>query len=226
MKLAWLGLLIAPFLATAADIREARDRQDKTALQSAVTGLAAAAEKSANDATAQYRLAVAQSHLAEVLQELGDKQGAAGTAEAGIRAAERAVALKGTVAEHHRILGTLCGQVIPANILRAMRYGRCALDSVNKAIELDPRSSDAYLSKGVGNYYLPATFGGGPELAVQDFRKAIELNSKSSDAYLWLGIALRKLGKNQEARSALQQSVALNPNRVWARQQLEKTPAK
>ena len=30
MRLAWLGLLIAPFLATAADIRAARDRQDKT----------------------------------------------------------------------------------------------------------------------------------------------------------------------------------------------------
>jgi len=226
MRFIWLGLSIAPLLAMGADLRAARDRQDKPALQSAVSELAAAAGQRANDSAAQYQLALAESYLAEVLQELGDKKGAAGAAQDGIRAAERAVELKGTVAEHHRILGTLCGQVIPANVLLAMRFGRCAMDSVKKAIELDPQFSDAYLSRGVGNYYLPPTFGGGPELAVQDFRKAIQLSSKSSEAYLWLGIALRKLGKNQEARSALQQSVALNPNRVWARQQLEKTPAK
>jgi tetratricopeptide (TPR) repeat protein len=226
MNLAWLGLLIAPALTLAADLGVARDRQDKAALQTAVAGLAAAAGKSPNIAAAQYRLALAESYLAEVSQELGDKAGAREAAEAGIRAAERAVALQASAAEHHRILGTLCGQVIPANVLLALRYGRCALDSVNKALELDPKSSDAWLSKGVGNYYLPPSFGGGLELAVQDLRKAIQLNPKSADAHLWLGIALRKLGKNPEARAAIERSLALNPNRLWTKQQLAKTPAK
>lgn len=140
-------------------------------------------------------------------------------------AAKRAVELKPDDAENHRILGTLCGQVIPANVLAGLRYGRCALDSIKKAIEIDPESSTAWLSRGVGNYYLPESFGGGINLAITDFQKSIQLNPQSPDAYLWLGIALRKAGRNSQARAALARSVELNPRRIWTKQQLDKTPA-
>ena len=76
---------------------------------------------------------------------------------------------------------------------QGLKYAKCALESVNKAIELDPKSSMAYLSHGVGNYYLPQAFGGGIDLAIKDFRKAIELNPKNADAWLWLGVALRQM---------------------------------
>ena len=81
----------------------------------------------------------------------------------------------------------------------------------------------AYLSHGVGNYYLPQAFGGGIELAIKDFRKALELNPKNADAWLWLGVALRRANQPAEAQKAFAQSIQINPNRVWARQQLEKT---
>lgn len=219
------SLLLAPWLA-ASELEAARDAQDTAKLEALIAPLAEAAAKNGKDATAQYRLALARSYLAEVALELRDKARAKSAAEAGIQAAERAVALAGNVAEHHRILGTLCGQVIPANVLAGLRYGRCATESVNKAIELDLKSSAAYLSRAVGNYYLPEGLGGGAQLAVQDCQKAIELNPKSADAYLWLGIALRKLNRNQEAQAAIRRSLELNPRRAWARQQLEKTPAK
>ncbi len=224
MPFAWLGLAAAAALSLSADLGAARDRQDRAALQAAVAGLAEAARKSPDAATAQYRLALAESVLAEVSLELGDRAGAREAAEAGIRAAERAVALQGTSAENHRLLGTLCGQVIPADILAAVRYGRCALDSLNRALALDPKSPEAWLSKGVGNYYLPAAFGGGVDLAIQDLRKAAQLDPKSADAQLWLGIALRRAGRNAEARAAIERSLKLNPNRAWAKQQLAKTP--
>ncbi|HSW51267.1 MAG TPA: tetratricopeptide repeat protein, partial [Bryobacteraceae bacterium] len=185
-----------------------------------------AAQQSPGDPAAHFRLAEARSYQAEVLLELGDRAGARQAAEAGIRAAERAVALQAGSSENHRILGTLCGQVIPANLLLALKYGRCASDSIQKALELDPKSARAYLSRGVGNYYLPPAFGGGPELAVRDFRTAIQLSPKLAEAHLWLGIALRKTGKNAEARSAINRSLELDPDRVWAKQQLEKTPPK
>ncbi|MBX5497100.1 MAG: tetratricopeptide repeat protein, partial [Bryobacteraceae bacterium] len=145
-------------------------------------------------------------------------------AEAGIRAAERAVSLKPEVSENHRILGTLCGQIIPANVLAGLRYGKCAMESINKALELDPKSAKAHLSRGVGNYYLPPAFGGGVELAIRDMEKAIQLDPRLADAYLWLGVALRKANRNAEAQKALKRSIELNPDRIWARQQLEKTP--
>jgi tetratricopeptide (TPR) repeat protein len=207
------------------ELSRARDLQDRAAIEKLLPALASAAQRGSTDATAQYALALAQSYLSEVALELRDKEAAARAAETGIRAAEKAVQLDGTKAEYHRLLGALCGQIIPANVLAGLRYGKCALESVNKALELDPKSSDAWMSRGVGNYYLPAQFGGGTEKGIADLEKAIKLNPKSADAHLWLGIALRKLNRNAEARQALAKSVELNPRRVWAKQQLEKTPA-
>jgi tetratricopeptide (TPR) repeat protein len=83
----------------------------------------------------------------------------------------------------------------------------------------------AYVSRGVGNYYLPPALGGGPELAIKDFQRAIQLKPGNAEAYLWLGIALRKLNRNAQAREAFNKSLELNPRRVWVRRQMEKTPA-
>jgi tetratricopeptide (TPR) repeat protein len=217
--------IVACLRALPRELEQARDRQDRAALEKIVASFGAIAGKQANDAQAQYMLALADSVLAEVATELKDKNGGRAAAEAGIKAAERAVALKPDVAEHHRILGTLCGQVIPANVLAGLKYGRCAMDSINKAIELDPKSPLGYVSHGVGNYYLPGAFGGGAELALKDFQKAIQLDPNLAEAHLWMGIALRKLNRNEEARSALGKALQLNPDRLWTKQQLEKTPA-
>ncbi len=50
------------------------------------------------------------------------------------------------------------------------------------------------------------------------------LDANSADAHLWLGIALRKLNRNAEARKEFERAAKLNPARIWAKQQLEKTP--
>jgi tetratricopeptide (TPR) repeat protein len=225
MRLFTTVLLLATAVAAAQDLEDSRDQQDREALEKQIAILRAAAEKQSSNAAAQYKLALAQSYLSEVALELRDRNQAKTSAEAGMDAARRAVDLKPDDAENHRILGTLCGQVIPANVLAGLRFGRCALDSIKKALEIDPKSSNVWLSRGVGNYYLPESFGGGVKLAIDDFQKAIRLNAKSADAHLWLGIALRKAGRNAEARKALARSIELNPRRLWTRQQLEKTPA-
>jgi len=187
--------------------------------------MSAEAQKQPDDAVAQYKLALAESYVGEVAIELRDKSQAHSAAEAGIKAAERAVALKPDNAEYHRVYGTLCGQAISAMGLQGIKYGRCAQEEVNKAVQLDPKSAINYVSRGVGYYYLPQALGGGMELAIKDFQKAIELDPKLTEAHLWLGLALRKSNKNPEARKEFQRVVETNPARVWAKQQLEKTPA-
>jgi tetratricopeptide (TPR) repeat protein len=207
------------------DIHKARDKQDTASLDRIAQQLASIADSHPSDADAQYRAAYAASTRAEVAAELRDKNQQRAASEAGLKLVERAVTLKPDSAEYHRVKGTLCGQEAAAlGGLGALKYGKCALDEVGKAIQIDPKSSVNYLSHGVGNYYLPAALGGGVELAIQDFQKAIELDPKSGEAYLWLGVALRKANKNAEAHKAFEKAVALNPNRVWAKQQLEKTP--
>jgi tetratricopeptide (TPR) repeat protein len=222
-----MGLICLLALTGAAwggELEAARDRQDLAALEAIVARLSAAAEQAPSDAGKQYRAALASSYLAEVALELRDRAKARSAAEAGIRAAERALALEPATAEYHRVLGTLCGQVVPANVLAGLRYGKRAREAIAKALELDPRSSAAWLARGVGNYYLPPAFGGGTEQAIADIRKAIELDAASADAWFWLGLALRKENRNPEARRAFTRSLELNPARVWAKRQLEKTP--
>ncbi|HXS98900.1 MAG TPA: tetratricopeptide repeat protein [Candidatus Limnocylindrales bacterium] len=212
-------------MAAQSPLEMARDQQDRAALQKLVNEAADAAAKAPNDADAQYRMAVASSYLAEVALEVKDKKQAEEVAERGVKAAERAVSLKPD-SRSYVVLGTLCGQVVPANVLTGMGYAKRAQDAIEKAIQKDPKSSKAYEARGVGNYYLPKAFGGGYDLAIADFRKAIELDPKNAEAYLWLGLSLRKQNKDGEARRAFEQSLQLDPNRVWTKQQLDKTPAK
>ena len=211
-------------LFNSAELQKARDAQDRGALERMASQFSAATAKQPDDAAAFYRLALAQSYLAEIAMETGDKNQARSAAEAGIKAADRATALKPESAEYHRIWGTLCGQAIPANVLAGLKYGRCAQDEVNKAIQMDPKGAINYVSRGAGNYYLPAAMGGGVEVAIKDFQKAIELDPRLAEAHLWLGIALRKANRDPEARKELEKAVSLDPGRIWAKQQLEKTP--
>lgn len=230
MRLTTIAILLTlpPLVALdlPADLKKARDAQDRAALDQLAAAASSAAQARAGDAPTLYKAALAELVRAEVFMELRDKNAARAAAENGIRHAEKAVAAKPDSGEYHRVLGALCGQVIPANPLLGLRYGRCALDEVSKAVELAPKSALPYLSRGVGNYYLPPSFGGGTDLALKDIEKAIQIDAADADAWLWRGIVLRKMNRNAEARQALQKSLQLNPARVWAKQQLEKTPEK
>jgi tetratricopeptide (TPR) repeat protein len=222
------ALLLLPLLCHAADeLILLRDHQDRKGLETKAAALEAAAGKKPGDAGAWYRGALAYSYAAEVAMEQGDKGGSKRAAESGVAMAERAIEINGRNAEYYRVLGTLCGQIVPANPMAGILiYGKKAKDALDKAVALDPKSSRAFLAHGVGYYYLPPSFGGGPAKAIQDFQRAIRLDPKSAEAYLWMGIALRKQNQNAKAREALSKSLALDPERLWAKQQLAKTPAK
>ena len=222
-----LAIFIAAFMAAAAPspLEVARDKQDRAALTELATQASAAAAKTPNDAEAQYRAALANSYLAEVAIELRDRKAGRQIAEQGMKFAEKAVALKPANAEYYRLLGTLYGQAV-TDIMSGLNYGPKAKDAINKAVEKAPKSSMMYVARGVGNYYVPAQLGGGAKLSIPDFQKAIELDPANAEAYLWLGLSLRKENRDAEARQAFTKSLELNPNRIWAKQQLEKTPAK
>lgn len=221
-----LTLGIAMTVAAApASLETARDSQDRVLLQTMIKNLALNAEKEPNTHWMQHSLALAHSYLAEVMIEQRDRKGARPVAEQGIKHAEKAVALQPQNAEYYRVLGTLYGQAI-TDLMSGLSYGPKAKSAIAKAMELAPKSSMVWVAQGVGNYYLPAALGGGTQNAIASLRKAIELDPKNAEAYLWLGVSLRKDGKDAEARQAFTKSLQLNPNRVWVKQQLDKTPAK
>ena len=208
------------------DLVAARDRGDSSALDSYIKVAKASADKN-NSPDSLYQLALAYSYGAEVAFEKHDKSKSEQLAEAGLDVARKAVSANDKNSEYHRLVGALCGQVIPATnpLMGALKYGSCARDEISRAIALDSRNALAYVSRGIGNYYLPAQMGGGPEAAIPDFDKAISLNPKLSEAYLWKGITLRKQHRDKDAHAALEEAVQLAPDRIWAKEQLAKTPA-
>lgn len=214
------AILLLLASASSMDLEKARDAQDLTALAAAISSLEGAARKQPEAASAQYELALARSYQAEVALELRDKNLAAQAADAGIAAARRAVAAAPLNAEYHRLLGTLCGQIIPANIMAGVKHGKCAKEAIEKAVQLDPNSARAWVSHCVGNYYLPRMFGGGVDRALPDCQKAVKLAPQSAEAHLWLGLVLRKAGRAAEAKEALLKSLEINPRRIWTKQQL------
>ena len=228
----WLMLVLGTeFIYAAApqanELKAARDRQDLLALDHYIVLRQSAAKANPQSADAEYELALAESYAAEVAMEQKDKRKSEGYAEAGMEPVQKATELNGNSAEYHRLHGALCGQVIPANpLMGTLKYGPCAKDEIDKAIALDGKLALAYVSRGVGNYYLPASMGGGLDIALKDFDTAINLNPKLDEAYLWKGVTLRKANRDIEARQAFEAALKLNPNRAWARQQLDKTPAK
>jgi tetratricopeptide (TPR) repeat protein len=204
----------------------ARDHQDLVTLNQLIAHYEQTAKANPRCAECFYKLALANSYAAEVAMELRDKRKSEAYAEAGIDFAQKATASDANNAEYHRLEGELCGQAIPANpIFGALKYGQCAKEEIDKAIQLDAKLAMAFVSRGVGNYYLPSSMGGGLDIALKDFDKALSLDPKLSEAYLWKGVTLRKANRNVEARQAFQKALEISPQRLWAKQQLDKTPA-
>ncbi len=218
--------LLAQATASKDELTTARDKQDSATIDRLISRYGDAAKQNQKSADVQYKLALSYSYGAEVATEMHDKKRAERLAEAGLEAAQKAVNQSESNAEYHRLEGALCGQVIPANpIMGALKYGQCAKDEIDKAIQLDGKLAMAYVSRGVGSYYLPAQMGGGVDPALKDFDKAISLDPNLAEGYLWKGVALHKANRNNEARQALEKSLQLDPDRIWAKDQLNKLPA-
>lgn len=158
--------------------------------------------------------------------EMRLKAKAADYAERGFPIAEKLVDQNPKNAEDHRLLGAICGQVIPASpLMGTMKYGPCAKAEIDKAIQIDPKFALAYVTRGVGQFYLPASFGGGVEPALKDLDTAISLDPKLAEAYTWKGVVLAKAKRYADAKSAFDAAARLDPGRLWIKQEIAKLPA-
>ncbi|MFN8555331.1 MAG: tetratricopeptide repeat protein [Candidatus Obscuribacterales bacterium] len=102
---------------------------------------------------------------------------------------------------------------LKAHALNAQSKFAEALPLLDQAIELDPRLTDAYISRSFSYGKL-----GQIQKALKDVQKALEIDSNNEVAYNNRGFLFLRLGQYDKAISDFSKAVALNPDdeAAWA----------
>ena len=225
MKLTALALMVICFVSLAGfssneDVslvaaRKARDRGDVKALQSEI-GNAERKVAETKSFEAYVRLALLQDWMCEVGESSNDQKLAKAAAEGGVAAAEMAVKLNPNSSQAHQLLADLLGELAQNVMGGGMKLGKRYTDEADKAIELDPRNADAYITRGIIYLYTPEGFGGNKQKAFEFFTKAVELDSHLDTSHIWLAMFYLDAGKANEALREINEARRLNPGRMFS----------
>jgi tetratricopeptide (TPR) repeat protein len=90
--------------------------------------------------------------------------------------------------------------------LTGMKATERAMPMIEKALEIDPESSEAFAALGLARWQI-----GQKDAAESALRQAIKLNDDYIPAYLWLGGLLGEIGRLPEQNQILQQAMAIDP---------------
>jgi len=90
--------------------------------------------------------------------------------------------------------------------LTYMKSTERAMPMIEKALEIDPESSEAFAALGLARWHI-----GQKDAAESALRQSIKLNDDYIPAYLWLGGLLGELGRLPEQRQVLQQAMLIDP---------------
>lgn len=196
--------------------RKARDHASVEALQRIVAKARkeAAAKKSFE---AYLRLALFEVWMCEAAESRQNNKLFKQAAEAGVAAAEKAVALNPNSSDAHQLLGDLLSQLIPHVYGGGMRYGQRSTDAMDRAIELDPNNINAYVSRAISYYYTPDSFGGNKSKAFELLKKAVEIDSLADSPHIWLAIFHLDAGRREEALTEINLALSANPERVFTK---------
>ena len=194
--------------------RKARDHAAVAELQKLVAAAGkAAAEKQSLEA--YLRLALFNVWLCEAIESHTDDKLFKQAAEAGVAAAERAVALDPNSSDAHQLLGDLLSQLIPHVYGGGMRYGQRATVELERAIELNPKNVNAYVSRAISYYYSPDSFGGSKPKAFELLRKAVEIDAAQDAPHIWLALFALDAGQLAEAQREIKLALKANPERAF-----------
>lgn len=154
--------------------------------------------------------------MCEAARLNGDSKGAKKAVEAGMAAARKAEELDDKSSEARRLLGQHLGNLMPMVFAGGMRHGARSTKELERALALDPKNAEAYVSRAVGYHFTPGMFGGSEEKALELLKKAIELDPKNENARIWLAQVYLELKKKNDALKEIQEARRINPARRYA----------
>lgn len=172
-------------------------------VDAAAVGMALTVERAARLAAAETALIMALSLAPQHARAhwlLGNIKMFTNRAAQGIAECEQALALDRNLANAHAYIGR-------AKYL--LGRGEETEAHVQEALRLSPRDTEAFvwmIFAGFAKLQL-----GADQEAVARFRRSVEINQNHPRAHIYLATALANLGQRDEARSAAQTGLALDP---------------
>ena len=194
--------------------RKSRDRAEVAQLRQLVEHARREAEETERF-EAYLRLALFNVWLCEAAEAHQNNEVFKQAAEGGVAAAERAVELNPQSSEAHQLLGDLLNQLIPHVFGGGMRYGKRSTDELDKAIELDPKNAEAYVSRAISYYYTPESFGGSRRKAFELLTKAAGIDPRADSPHIWLAMFHLEAGRARDALREINLARRANPDRSF-----------
>jgi TolB-like protein/Flp pilus assembly protein TadD len=126
---------------------------------------------------------------------------------------QKAITLFASALEHDASFAPAYAAMADSWLLLAM-YGNLtnmkaterAMPMIEKALEIDPESAEAFAALGLARWQI-----GQMDAGESALRQALKLNDDYIPAYLWLGGMLGELGRLPEQAQILQQAMAIDP---------------
>jgi len=197
------------------EARKARDRADVKYLTSLIEQVRQRASPG-NTFEEYVQMALLEDWLCEAAFMHKDSKLVRQAAEAGIRAAQKAVELDPKSAEAHWLLGDLVGNLIPHVFAGGMRFGSKSIMELETAMRLDPQNANAYVSRAIAYLAAPPMFGGDRQKAIDLLKKAMALDpypDTADTAHIWLALAYDAERQKQAALREITAARQLNPDR-------------
>ena len=182
-------------------------------------------------ALAHYYAGLANYRLASIFLEADDVP-VGDYLEAAADHLETATDLDDQCADAYALRSSVYGMKISQNPLRAMTLGRTSSETMERALELEPKNPRVVLLSAQSDFHTPGMFGGDRDEALDGFKRAAELFEEESpdaplqpqwgheEAYAWVGIAHSEEGRYDEAEAAFERALEINPSYGWVRYEL------
>jgi tetratricopeptide (TPR) repeat protein len=152
---------------------------------------------------------------------------------------KRATKMDDQLADAWALLSGCYGQMMGMHPMRGMSLGPKSGEALKKAKTLAPNNPRVWVISGSQDFFAPSMFGGDKEAALKKFKKAARLAEKETgedplhpswghaDAYAFIGLAHMNADRHEQARTAFEKALAINPDYGWVKSvllpELEKT---
>lgn len=133
-------------------------------------------------------------------------------------------------ADWYAFRGAFYGYKIGLSPVKAPFLGPKSMDHIDRAIELGPERPQGWIERGNALFYMPKSFGGSKEKAMEAYKKAIGImeNSPESLKNNWmylnvlmvLGQSYEKTGYLEQAKSTYEKILGIEPGFRYVRDEL------